>query len=113
MLRRRAEEQLGHPAPPDLKVTAERISGTSIILVRATAADDAAATAFLSALVDQFLKFKTEQKKQAFSDEIARITAALKSAPPDALPELEKVRKQVIVASLVDTRPVFERVPEK
>jgi hypothetical protein len=63
MLRRRAEEQLGHPAPPDLKVTAERVPNTSIILVRASSTDDAAATAFVSALVDQFLKFKAEQKK--------------------------------------------------
>jgi hypothetical protein len=111
MLRRRAEEQLGHPAPPDLKVTAERIPSTSIILVRASSTDDTAATAFLSALVDQFFKFKSEQRKRAFSEEIARMTVAMKSAPQDVLPEIEKARKQVIAASILDTAPVFERVP--
>jgi len=113
MLRRRAEEQLGHPAPPDLKVTAERIPNTSIILVRASSTDDTAAAVFLSALVDQFLKFKAEQKKRAFSEEIARLTAAMKSARPDVLPEIEKARKQVIAASLMETAPIFERVPDK
>ena len=113
LLRGRAEEQLGHPAPPDLKVTAERIPNTSIILVRASSADDKAAAAFLSALVDQFLKFKTEQRKSAFSEEIARITAALKSAPPEALPEIEKARKQLVASSFLDTAPMFVKIPEK
>jgi len=113
MLRRRAEEQLAHPAPADLKVTAERIPNTSIIAVKASSADDTAAATFLSALIDQFLKFKTEQRRRAFAEEIARVNSAIKTAPRDAINELEKTKKQLVVASLVDAGPVFEKLPDK
>jgi hypothetical protein len=113
MLRRRTEGVLGHSAPGDLKLTAERVPNTSVILVTATSADEAAATSFLDSLVDEFLKFKREQKKRAFSDAIARIDAALKAASGEAMPELRKMKQQLAAASVLDVEPEFEKLPEK
>ena len=113
MLRRRTEDALGHAAPADLKITAERIQNTSIILVRATAADEVAAASFLGSLLDEFLKFKREQKKRAFADTIARLDAALKAASREAAPELQKIKQQLAAASVLDIEPEFEKLPEK
>jgi hypothetical protein len=113
MLRRRTEEALGHPAPADLKVTAERVPNTSINLVTANAAEEAAATSFLGSLIDEFLKFKREQKKRAFADAMARLDAALKAASREAAPELQKIKQQLAAASVLDIEPEFEKLPEK
>jgi hypothetical protein len=113
MLRRRTEEALGHPAPADLKVTAERVPNTSVIVVTASSADEVAATSFLGSLVDEFLKFKREQKKRAFTDAIARIDAALKAASREVASELQKMKQQLAAASVLDIEPDFEKLPEK
>lgn len=113
LLGRRTEEAIGHPTPADLKITAERVQNTSIILVTASAADDAPAASFLGSLVDEFLKFKREQKKRAFADAIARLDAALKAASREAAPELQKIKQQLAAASVLDIDPEFEKLPEK
>jgi hypothetical protein len=113
MLRRRAEQGLGRAAPADLKITAERVPNTSIILVTASAADEPVATSFLGSLVDEFLKFKREQKKRAFADAIARLEVALKAASREAAPELQKIKQQLAAASVLDIEPDFEKLPEK
>lgn len=113
MLRRRTEDALGHPSPADLKITAERVQNTSIILVTARATDEVAATSFLGSLVDEFLKFKREQRKRAFADAIARLDAALKAASREAAPELQKIKQQLAAAAVLDIEPEFEKLPEK
>jgi hypothetical protein len=113
MLRRRTEEMLGHPAPTGLKISAERVPNTSVILVTASSGDEPAASSFLGALIDEFLKFKREQKKRAFTDAIARIDAALKAASREGAPELQKVKHQLTAASVLDIEPDFEKLPEK
>ena len=113
MLRRRTEDALGHPAPADLKITAERVPNTSIILVTASATDEAAALSFLGSLVDEFLKLKREQKKRAFADAIARLDAALKTASREAVPEFQKIKQQLAAASVLDTEAEIEKLPEK
>ncbi|MFZ1217737.1 MAG: hypothetical protein WAO00_00520 [Chthoniobacterales bacterium] len=113
MLRHRTEETLGHPAPADLKITAERVPNTSVILVTANSADEAAARSFLSLLVDEYLKFKREQKKRAFTDAILRLDSALKAASREAGPELQKIKQQLTAASVLDIEPDFEKLPEK
>jgi hypothetical protein len=112
ILRRRTAEALGHAAPADLKVTAERVPNTSIILVTASASDETAAKSFLDSLVDEFLKFKREQRKRAFADAIARLDAALR-ASREAAPELQKIKQQLAAASVLDSEPEFEKLPEK
>ena len=113
MLRRRTEEAVGHAAPADFKITAKRVADTSVILVTASSSDEAVATSFLGSLVEEFLKFKREQKKRAFTDSIARIDAALKAAPREAAPELQKIRQQLTAASVLDIEAEFEKLPEK
>jgi hypothetical protein len=113
MLRHRAEDALGHSAPADLKITAERVPNASIILVTASAAEDAAATSFVSALVDEFLKFKREQKRRVYVEEIARIDTALKSASREVAPDFQKLKQQLITASVLDPDGEFERLPDK
>jgi len=113
MLRRRTEGMLGHSAPADLKLTAERVPNTSVIRITASSADEAAATSFLDSLVEEFLKFKREQKKRAFNEAIARLEAALKAAPDEAAPELRKIKQQLTAASILDVEPDFEKLPEK
>ena len=113
MLRRRTEGALGHSAPADLKLTAERVPNTSVILVTASSADEAAAASFLDSLVDEFLKFKREQKKRTFTDAVARIDVALKAASGELAPELRKIKQQLVAASILDVEPDFEKLPEK
>ena len=112
-LRYRAEEILGHPPPADLKIAAERVANTSVILVKAASTDERAAASFLGALVDEFLKFKREQKKQAFLNAMTRLDAALKAASDEAAPELQKMKQQLTAASVLDADPEFEKLSEK
>jgi hypothetical protein len=113
MLRRRTEEALGRAAPADLKITAERVPNTSIILVTASSPDEATAAAFLGSLVDEFLKFKREQKKRAFTEAMARVDAAIKVAARETAPKLHKIRQQLVAASVFDVEPEFEKLPDK
>jgi hypothetical protein len=113
MLRRRTEDALGHAAPADLKLTAERVQNTSIILVKASGTDEGATTSFLGSLIEEFLKFKREQRKRAFADAIARFDAVLKAASREAAPELQKIKQQLAAASILDIEPEFEKLPEK
>lgn len=113
LLRRRAESQTGHPAPASLKVRAERIPNTSILTVTATGAEEDVAVPFLDALVEQFLRFDREQKKQFYRDAITRVDAALPAAPREVAAQLEKHKTQLILASLLDTEPRFRRMSEK
>ena len=113
LLRQRAESQTGHPAPASLKIRAERIPNTSVLNVSATGVEDAVATPFLDALIEQFLRFDREQKKQFYREAISRVDAALPAAPREAAAQLEKHKTQLIIASLLDTEPRFRRLSEK
>jgi hypothetical protein len=113
LMRHRAEEALGHPAPADLKIIAERVPNTSVILVTATSADQPAAASLLGALIDEFLKFKREQRKRTFADAIGRVDAALKGASREAAPELQNLREQLTAASVFDSDGEFEKLPDK
>lgn len=113
LLRQRAESQTGHPAPASLKIRAERIPNTSVLNVSATGVEDAVATPFLDALIEQFLRFDREQKKQFYRDAISRVDAALPAAPREAAAQLEKHKTQLIIASLLDTESRFRRLSEK
>lgn len=113
LLRQRAESQTGHPAPASLKVHAERVPNTSILTVTATGAEEDVAVPFLDALIEQFLRFDREQKKQFYRDAITRVDAALPAAPREAAAQLEKHKTQLIIASLLDTEPRFRRMSEK
>ena len=108
-LRARAEAQLGQKVPASLQVVATRIPQTSIISITATGADDTIAAPFLSALVDQFLKYKDEQKKKYYTDAIRSANAALSSAPKEVVPQLTTYRDQLVMASLLDTGNTFEK----
>jgi hypothetical protein len=113
LLRQRAESQTGHPAPASLKIRAERVANTSILTITATGAEDEVAVPFLDALVEQFLRFDREQKKQFYRDAITRVDAALPAAPRGVAAQLEKHKSQLIMASLLDTEPRFRRLSEK
>jgi len=112
MLRKRAETEVGHALPSTLKFVAARVPNTAIITVTATGADESAALPFLSAVVNQFILFKREQKKQYYREAITRVEAALQSAPPEAVPQIEKYKTQLLVASLLDTESDFRRLEE-
>jgi hypothetical protein len=108
-LRARAEAQL-RKSVPALRVEANRIGNTSIISVTAKASDDSLASAFLSALVDQFMHFKRDQKAKYYRDAINNIDTALTYVPPEYAKQLEAYKQQLVIASLVDNKPDFERV---
>jgi hypothetical protein len=107
-LRARAEAQLGQKVPASLQVTATLIPRTSIISVTVTGGDDAIAAPFLSALVDQFLKYKLEQKKKYYADAISAVDSALSTAPKELVPQLTTYKNQLVMCSLIDNRSVFE-----
>ncbi len=108
-LRARAEAQLGQKASDSLEVMALHIPATSMLSITVSGVDDAVATPFLSALVDQFLKYKTEQKKKYYSDAIQHVNEVLSTAPKNFVPQLTTYRDQLELASLLDTTAVFER----
>lgn len=112
-MRQRAGSQTRSPAPASLKVRAERVPNTSILAVTATGAEEDVAVPFLDALVEQFLRFDREQKKQFYRDAISRVDAALPAAPPEVAAQLEKHKTQLMIASLLDTEPRFRRMSEK
>jgi hypothetical protein len=109
-LRERAEAQLHQPVPSSLRVEANRVPNTSIISVVASGADDSVSSAFLSALFDQFIRFKHEQKVRYYRDTIVTIDRALTYVPPEYAKQLEAYKEQLVIASLVDVKPDFERI---
>lgn len=113
VLRQRVETALGHPAPAGIRVHAERVPNTAILTVSATGVEDSVAMPFLQTLVDQFLQFKREQKKKRYGDAIARVDATLKSAPQETAAQIAKYKAQLVVASLLDTEPDFQRLDQK
>jgi len=89
LLRTRAEAQLRKSVPPSLKVMATRIPDTSIISITVNGGkDDSLAGAFLSALVDQFLQFKRDQKARYYRDTINSIDTALTYVPAEYAKQL-------------------------
>lgn len=113
MLLMRAEAPLKQPRPSGLKIKAERIPDTSIIRVTVQSSDDSVSRLFLASLIDEFLKYKREQKKRAFAEAIARVDAALKAASRETASDLESLKAQLAMASLLDTEPDFEVMPDK
>ena len=109
-LRTRAETQMHVALPASLHAAANRIADTSIISVTASGADEKTAGAFLSALFDQFIRYKREQKEKYYRDAIARTDFALASVPEDYVAALKKYREQLLIASLLDNKPEFERI---
>ena len=110
LLRDRAEAQLRKPLPSSLRVEAKRVPNTSIISVVASGADDSVTAAFLSALFDQFVRFKHEEKAKYYHDTVVTIDQALTYVPPEYAKQLEAYKERLVLASLVDVKPDFERV---
>jgi hypothetical protein len=108
-LRARAEVQLGQKLPVTLILEARQIPQTSIISISASGVDESLASSFLSALIDQYLKAKREAKKQYYQTAIAKVDAALTSAPKDVVPDITAYKQRLIIASFLDTEPTFER----
>ncbi|MDB6146571.1 MAG: hypothetical protein JWO45_235 [Spartobacteria bacterium] len=110
LLRGRAEAQLRRSIPASLRVEASRVANTSIISVVASGADDSVGAPFLSALFDQFIRFKREQKEKYYRDAIITVDAALSSVPSEYTPRLQIHREQLVIVSLLDVKPDFERI---
>ncbi|MDP9253633.1 MAG: hypothetical protein M3O66_01635 [Verrucomicrobiota bacterium] len=109
-LRARAETQVGKKVPSGLRIEAKHIPNTSIISITASGADDSTSMPFLSALIDQFLRFKREQKEKYYHDAIAVLDSALSYAPADCMSELKTYKNQLVIASLWDVKSDFEKV---
>jgi hypothetical protein len=109
-LRARAQAQLRRDVPSSMRVQAMRVANTSIISVTVSGSDDTLASSFASALVDQFLRFKREQKAKYYRDAINTVETALSYVPPEYAKHLEEYKQRLVIASLLDTKPDFERV---
>jgi len=109
-LRSKAEGQIQKPVPSSMRVTATRVPNTSIISVVVSGSDDALATSFASALIEQFMRFKREQKARYYRDTINAIDSALTYVPAEYAKQLEEYKQKVVVVSMLDTKPDFERI---
>jgi len=109
-LRGRAEAQIQKHLPSSVRVEATRIPNTSIISITASAGDESLANSFLSAAVDQFLRFKREQKSKYYRDAINAVDAALTYVPSEYARKLEDYKQRLVITSLIDTKPDFERI---
>ena len=109
-LRTRAQGQLQKTLPSSARLTVTRVPNTSIISIVVTGGDDALATSFASALVEQFLRFKREQKARHYRDTINAIDTALTYDPAEYAKQLEEYKQKVVVASMLDAKPDFERI---
>ena len=109
-LRARVEAQMRRQIPSSLRVEANRVPNTTIISVVASGVEDSFASAFLSALFDQFIHFKHEQKAKYYRDAIATVDSALTYIPPECAQRLQLYREQLVIASVLDVKPDFERV---
>src|SRR5207247_2183571 len=63
-----------------IRIQATQIPQASILLVKATGADESACARYLAALVHEFLAFKTGEKKKHYDDAIQRAKAAIDDA---------------------------------
>ena len=109
-LRARAEAQIQKKLPASLRVEATRIPNTSIISVTASAGDESLASSFLSAVVEQFFRYKREQKSRYYRDAINAVDSALTYIPPEYARKLEEYKQRLAVASMLDTNPDFEKI---
>jgi hypothetical protein len=109
-LRSRAEGQLQKKLPSSLRVEATRVPNTSIISLTASAGDEGLASSFLSAVVEQFMRYKREQKARYYRDAINSIDSALTYVPAEYARKLEEYKQQLVIASLIDTKPDFEKI---
>ena len=109
-LRTRAEGQLQKSIPSSMRLTVTRVPNTSIISIVVTGGDDALATSFASALVEQFLRFKREQKARYYRDTINAIDSALTYVPAVYAKQLEEYKQKVVVASMLDAKADFDRI---
>jgi hypothetical protein len=109
-LRARAEAHIRKTLPSSVRVQASRVPNSSIISVTASGADESLANSFLSALAEQFLRFKHDQKAKYYRDAIDGVDSALSYAPPEYAHQLEEYKKHLVIASMLDTKPEFERV---
>ena len=109
-LRGRAEAQLRKEGRSSMRVQATRVANTSIISVTATGTDEDSANSFLVALLDQFFRYKREQKARYYRDAINSIETALSYVPAEYARQLEEYKQRLVIASLLDTKPDFERV---
>jgi hypothetical protein len=109
-LRAKAEAQIQKHLPASLRVEATRVPNTSIISVTASSGDEALASSFLSAVIDQFLEFKREQKSKHYRDAINAIDSALTYVPAEYARKLEDYKQQLVVASMLDNKPDFEKI---
>lgn len=109
-LRARAEAQIHKQLPSSLRVEATRIPNTSIISITASAGDESLANSFLSAIVDQFFRFKRDQKSRYYRDAINAVDSALTYVPSEYARRLEQYKEELVIASLLDTKPDFEKI---
>jgi hypothetical protein len=109
-LRARAEGQIRKTLPSSLKIQATRVPNTSIISITASGNDELLANSFLSALVEQFLRFKHDQKAKYYRDAINAIDSALSYVQPEYAHQLEEYKQRLVIISMLDTKPEFERV---
>ena len=109
-LRTRAEAQIQKQLPSSLRVEATRIPNTSIISVTASTGDESLANSFLTAIIDQFFRFKREQKSRYYRDAINAVDSALTYVPQEYARKLEQYKQQLVIASVLDTKPDFEKV---
>lgn len=110
LLRGRAEAQVQKSVGSSLRLTVTRVPNTSIISIVVSGADEAVATSFASALVDQFLRFKREQKARYYRDTVNAVDSALSYVPAEYAKHLEDYKQRLVIASMLDTKPDFERI---
>ncbi|MFL6515535.1 MAG: hypothetical protein ACJ8M1_10995 [Chthoniobacterales bacterium] len=110
LLRTRAEAQLHQTVPASLRIQATRIANTSIISLTTSGGDESLANGVLAAVVDQFLRFKREQKAKYYRDAINAVDAALSYVPAEYAKHLEDYKERLVIASILDTKPAFEKI---
>ena len=109
-LRARAEAEIQKKLPSSLRAEATRIPNTSIISLTASAGDESLASSFLVAVVDQFFRYKREQKSRYYRDAINAVDSALTYVPPEYARKLEDYKERLVIASMLDTKPDFEKI---
>jgi hypothetical protein len=110
LLRIRAEAQLHQTVPASMRIQATRLANTSIISLTASGGDESLANTLLAAVVDQFLRFKREQKARYYRDAINAVDAALSYVPAEYARQLEDYKERLVIASILDTKPAFEKI---
>jgi hypothetical protein len=92
-----------------------RPAGTSILVIKATGADEALCQKYVDALAHEFLAYEVEKKKRCYEEAIDLATSAIDQAGQDVelKRSLEAYRRQLRFVALVDMIPVFEPWPEQ